>query len=1108
MRTPLLTYELLFDIKPGVHYDEMERHGRSRAKADALFVSPENPRTEVSTSEHRESGGLPREKEPPFTGETVASERIEFSDSQWQFLAVLEALGEPVPIDLPGTVVPLPPGPMIDLLNRGEGLGLITRSGTDVFGLAVDLPKGIRKRLEKVNTKERLEEMLECMEANDLLCRLNPVATLSLFERAGRHEKAARMEHDLSEDALQNRDYDTAMTFLMQAVEHHSALLGRREVDLLFLSEVLLLSDLCFATGKGLVETPPLLEKAQTVADRLGDLRSRAMTELHLGRFFYFADRRSESFRALSRGVAEVERLGDRDILAKSAEFLGLFFFMQGRYAKAMEHFERAVHPVRHSGRQVLNPTSPFFLAYCASFLGHFHQAIGIMDSQWRRAESESEYGPETIYRALLGNILLMVRMKREGLFHCYGAIQKAAESNNALALYVARAGLSYFYFSEGRIREARDSFEQAYSEAIREGIVRQYGSPWVLEMLFEFHRLGYDPIPAFSYTSQVERAMKEPNVHLRGVAMRLQAREASTRGEAPKKIQALLDASREHLEESGDPTELGKTQLEMARLELSRDRKEEARSLARNAWQGFSGYAEELFPDDLRYLLEGKGRIPAEENAASVESVLQRFLDMMEALIPSPDITEMLTQAVGAINRFLGAERGGLFWFHGDRAQDPPTLRAGVNLTEKEITSEAFRSNLDIVVQSFREKGPRVVRSKPSDQERKGYGVRAILCLPVEVGGQRRGVLYHDNSYLDDCFDFIEGPVLVRLMGHVSLLIDRIWDYARLREEKSREASGRLVESETSETGEIVAQSPVMLRLLRQAEQIARSDSIVLLLGETGVGKELLARKVHLASPRRNKPYVVIDVTTIPENLLESELFGHEKGAFTGADRQKLGRIEAANGGTLFLDEVAELPLSLQSKLLRVLEERAFVRIGGTRVLSSDFRLVTATNRDLAEEVAAGRFREDLYYRLNVVPLTLPPLRDRIEDLPILARHFLRLYVRRFGRSELELTRADEARLAGHRWPGNVRELRNVMERAALLSVGDSVEMNLPADSKSPSSHPFADDPSMDEIQRRYIQHVLEKTGGRVSGPGGAAERLGMHRATLYHRMKKLGLS
>jgi transcriptional regulator with GAF, ATPase, and Fis domain len=309
------------------------------------------------------------------------------------------------------------------------------------------------------------------------------------------------------------------------------------------------------------------------------------------------------------------------------------------------------------------------------------------------------------------------------------------------------------------------------------------------------------------------------------------------------------------------------------------------------------------------------------------------------------------------------------------------------------------------------------------------------------------------------------------------------------------------------SDSPEIVTENHEMLQILAQVDHIAGSDGTVLIMGETGVGKELFANRLHEKSSRRERPFVVVDPTTIPETLVESELFGHEKGAFTGADRQKPGRLELADGGTLFIDEVGEIPKSVQAKLLRALQEKTLVRVGGTRTLHSDFRLVAATNRDLAKEVAVGRFREDLYYRINVVPLAIPPLRERKEDIPLLAGHFLAKYALRYGRPEIELTKKDEAKLMEYDWPGNVRELMNVVERTVLLSMGEDLDFRLPAEEMNLSGNLFSDYPTLDEMQRRYILQVLEKTGGKIGGPGGAAEILGMKRTTLNDRIRKLGL-
>jgi DNA-binding NtrC family response regulator len=323
---------------------------------------------------------------------------------------------------------------------------------------------------------------------------------------------------------------------------------------------------------------------------------------------------------------------------------------------------------------------------------------------------------------------------------------------------------------------------------------------------------------------------------------------------------------------------------------------------------------------------------------------------------------------------------------------------------------------------------------------------------------------------------------------------------------------------SEISASG-IVGKSAALRRLLQQVDTVAPSDSTVLILGETGTGKELIARAVHQRSRRRDKPLVWVNCSSIPRELFESEFFGHAKGAFTGAIKDRAGRFEVAAGGTLVLDEVGEIPLELQSKLLRVLQEKSYERVGEEKMRHADVRIVAATNRDLKKEVAAGRFREDLYYRLNVFPLKVAALREREEDIPLLATHFVELLVQELGCPKPRLTRAGIETLLGYHWPGNIRELRNVIERAVILARGGILNFDVPATGSSIDLISFASrdvdeaepeyltDVEMRRRERHNLFAVLQKAGWKIKGVGGAAELLGVSPTTLFARIKKMGL-
>jgi len=304
-----------------------------------------------------------------------------------------------------------------------------------------------------------------------------------------------------------------------------------------------------------------------------------------------------------------------------------------------------------------------------------------------------------------------------------------------------------------------------------------------------------------------------------------------------------------------------------------------------------------------------------------------------------------------------------------------------------------------------------------------------------------------------------------------------------------------------------IVGTSRALVSVLRLVELVAPTPSTVLILGETGTGKELVSKAIHEHSQRSGSPFVKVNCSAIPATLLESELFGHEKGAFTGAIARRIGRFEQAERGSVLLDEIGELPLEVQPKLLRLLQEREYQRLGSNRTESADIRLIVATHRDLYGMCKAGTFRMDLFYRLNVFPIRLPALRDRREDIPLLVAHFVPRLARRFGKVVSTISSSAMSELQAHDWPGNVRELENVLERAVIRCAGSELEVDCDSGFEGYGAAPLALDQSFEAVTRAHIVSVLKSTRGVVSGPNGAAARLGMKRSTLNFRLKKLGI-
>jgi len=400
---------------------------------------------------------------------------------------------------------------------------------------------------------------------------------------------------------------------------------------------------------------------------------------------------------------------------------------------------------------------------------------------------------------------------------------------------------------------------------------------------------------------------------------------------------------------------------------------------------------------------------------------------------------------------------------------------------------------------------------------------VGTVCILPLVSRGRVLGIFgvvkYQDNAFNSDDIEF-----LTQIANQVAIAVENALAFGQIRELKDKLAQEKLyledeIRSEMN-FAQIVGKSASLRRVLKQVETVAPTDSTVLIYGDTGTGKELIARAIHDLSPRRSKPFVKLNCAAIPTGLLESELFGHEKGAFTGAIAQRIGRFEVANGGTIFLDEIGEIPLELQTKLLRVLQEREFERLGSSRTLRTDARLIAATNRDLETMVSEQKFRSDLFFRLNVFPVHVPPLRDRQGDIPLLVRHFTQQFSKRMNKVIETIPTATMDALCRYHWPGNIRELQNVIERAVIVSSGPVLSVDV-ADLKfSKADHvvEIATTPKspingalhdvLEQSERQQILKALEQSNWVVAGPKGAAAHLGMKRSTLQQRIHKLGIA
>jgi formate hydrogenlyase transcriptional activator len=497
------------------------------------------------------------------------------------------------------------------------------------------------------------------------------------------------------------------------------------------------------------------------------------------------------------------------------------------------------------------------------------------------------------------------------------------------------------------------------------------------------------------------------------------------------------------------------------------------------------------------------------------VQDRLKLILDLSNQMVSNLELHDLLVAASVSVRRVMRCDAAAVMLADPQgkhlrvHALDFPDSRGifteGVNVPiDGTMPGDSFKSGKPIVLNRL---DPEEI---PAEMYAKaiGEGLHSFCDIPLISKSRMLGVLAVARRQ-ENAFDTDEVSFLTQAANQVAIAVENALAYGKIAELTERLAQEKLyleeeIRGEMDFEG-IVGQSSALRHVLNLVETVAPSDSTVLLLGETGTGKELIARAIHDRSKRKDRTFVKLNCAAIPTGLLESELFGHERGAFTGAISQKVGRLELADQGSLFLDEVGDIPIEIQPKLLRALQEREFERLGSTRTKQVNVRLVAATNRDLEKMIERREFRQDLYYRLNVFPIRIPPLRERPEDIPLLVRYFTQKYSRRMEKQIDSIPTAAMKKLASWHWPGNIRELENFIERSVILTHGPALQLPL---GEIGSNEKVLAAPNPREFQDRdEIMRILKETKGRVAGPHGAAARMGVKRTTLISRMKKLGI-
>ena len=841
--------------------------------------------------------------------------------------------------------------------------------------------------------------------------------------------------------------------------------------------------------NKCVAQARALLDKLTGLAEAKGN--RHILTLLTLGRAlmtFYAGIVDYESAHALcDKGTEMLRELGDETLADQGLPFILLLHFLAGNYTEVIRCYEDVRAGAR---RQSLMPLMESQMGLQASsaatYLGFFTYAEGMLKSSIATAQLEGVPLRSLLYRQHLGVLYAYMRRTEEAR----SVLQEVLASPHIAAvpkmLLRSYAGLALCHVYEGDAEASYKLLTSAFRHARQDAAFSlSYNYPWMIELAASYARHDLPTLAELDFEELFRRMEGSTNPMMRGIALRFRVELLLHRGQhAPEMLLPLLDAGLAALERARTPLEHGLALRLRANLLRSVQRTEEADAAEREA-------RKRLAPLNLP-----EGNDPS---YCPAETLLSRFC----AALAASQEWETLEQYGNGLAACLRRA------FHAERAI---VLRNGKSRLEALGLCNVSRAELEEILSEhtdfFNEKieGDRPEYIKDENMD--------MLCLPFRLNDGTNCLLYAGSSCGSSRLLRCSESDLKTLTLFCAA---ELAHFLRLQQERARDRPSPRAPSaaraENSSPAAIVCHSEPFKACLERARIVAATDAAVLLLGETGVGKEVLAGYIHQNS-RSTGPLVSVHPAALSESLFENEFFGHEKGAFTGATERKIGFCELADKGTLFIDEVGDIPMNMQIKLLRVLQEHRFTRVGGVSEVQSSFRLVAATNRNLRDMVREGTFREDLYYRIAVFPIHIPPLRERIDDIEGLFMHFADHFARRYGK---KMPYPDEATLRHIReyaWPGNIRELRNAVERAVILSDGERVSLHLgpsagPAvkEAAPPADALYADLPSLRELERRYILHVLRQTGGRVSGEGGADRILGMKRSTLYVRLREYGI-
>ncbi|MFC1822378.1 sigma 54-interacting transcriptional regulator [Thermodesulfobacteriota bacterium] len=990
---------------------------------------------------------------------------------------------------------------VLQAIEDGLNNGLLSKKKPDIISLIND-----KKRLElqnqltseeRIRIYQRIAEILieELEDYDDKALAVAPY--LQHLSNDAENCRWLVKAGDLHHKAFRNQE---ALNCYAKVLKDLSALQGE-EIDLLFFETAIRFSKISMFRHNTF-EANKLIREALERAKKWNNQSYQALLEMHLAMNELLLSHCSRGKRHFELAWSSSKEIGNPKLLRSAIPIRIFFLVWLGYLSEVIRIYEKYVPNIEKDPKGGFSLLAGQSVGHCYTQIGQVTQGLGMMNAIRLFCLEKGDRYLAAIAGVNLGATLLSMAHTVDAIQYFEVAIDEASREQNNFALVYGKLMLAYAYYSEGNINQSIESLKSFLnlSHQVRIDVLFH---PYLMELIWAIEMKKLPKVNGLYLDKEVSRAIKGQNVLIKGVAYRYQAFLNKREGFSNEKILASLYLSSKWLKKSGSKIQLFKTTQEIARQYSEMRNEKKAQAMTLEASKILSIFNDAPVQDDC---------LNAIKDPAVKDSRFKKILKLGQELVSIRETKNIIQHILSSVNHFTGAERGAIFLLDNFSR---PVITGSRNITFKELNHPHFETSIKMI-QTVALKGEGCIEEGNLTNHIKSFPyetIRSRICVPMIIRDKVLGVLYHDNRLLRSVFKKSDMELLNYFAAQAAIALDNARAYEEIQKLNKKLNNEKQYFQEVHfknlhlEGEGIIGNSSAIMDVMAKADQVASTDTPVLILGETGVGKELIAMAIHRISARNKKPFIQANCSSFPESLIQSELFGHEKGAFTGASERRIGRFELADGGTIFLDEIGEVPMEVQVGLLRVLQSKEFERLGGNKTIKSDFRLVAATNVSLEQKIKDQKFREDLFYRISVFPILVPPLRERKEDIPILASYFLKVYSTKIGKSCDRISEKAIEKLIDYDWPGNVRELENIIERSVILSNGHQIELPEFGLSNFGPAHSRAD-LTLRESEKLYIILALKKSGWKVRGLGGAAELLDIHPNTLASRMKKLGIS